>query len=240
MKRNELPDLLFNEMKKIFNEYPTSTVGVDKMINQTGFFPGCKGLWLQVPSTVLPSILVLGHDFGNITYYDDLVAGRKIEIKQATFSKLITLFNKAGVDFEKCLFSNAIIGLRETPDMEGEHPDYNEDDFMDKNSEFLKYIIDLLKPKLIITLGKYAAEEVAKLSPIDLDIWCNFQALRVKNIGIQTKIRVHNHICTCVALEHTSKRHLNLHRRVYGYGNDELLGDAAEVKMLKDALAGIF
>lgn len=142
-----------------------------------------------------------------------------------TWRNLIKLFNESGIDLKDCFYSNVFIGLRETTSMTGRFPGFKDKSFVQRNVEFLSFQIETMKP---------ASELLAKLSKPNLDSWKSGGALSVPSIGLQKNIRFNEHICTCVALEHTSLRHLNVKRRSYKNNRGEHHGNTAEVEMLKD------
>ncbi len=45
MERKDLPEVLFEKMNEIVDYYPIQVKSVEGMLDQTGFFPGCRGLW---------------------------------------------------------------------------------------------------------------------------------------------------------------------------------------------------
>ena len=213
--------------------YPNMVKPVDAMINITAFFPGGKGLWLEEDSEVFPRILILGHDFSNVKQYKKILRNEATDLEGATWRNLIKLFNEAGIDLKDCFFSNVYMGLRDTESMTGEFPGSKDEDFVKRNIEFLSYQIDVIKPKVIITLGIPSSEFLVKLSS-DLECWKDGNALRVSNIGLQKNVRFKDNVCTCVALEHTSMRYSNVKRRRYVNNSGEHCGNDAEVEMLKD------
>jgi hypothetical protein len=231
MKRDELPEILFKKMKEV-GSYPNGIKEVENMLDKTAFFPGGKGLWLEDNSKDFPNILVLGQDFSTVKVYDYMMKGRKADLDSQTWKNLIKLFNEVNLDLNKCYFSNVFMGLRDSNKMTGKFPGFKDKDFVDRNLEFLLFQIEIIKPNLVITLGKYAAEMIANVAETGLDSWKNFGALRTPNIGLKSNVSFNKHSCICVALEHTSFRHVNVKRRVYKNYN----GHEAEVKMLKDAL----
>ncbi len=241
MERNDLPEVLFKKMNEVFNVYPNRIKAVERMMDHTGFFPGCKGLWLHVPSDDFPSILVLGHDFSNVEYYEGLLDGTNKDTDGSTWLNLISIFSDAGIDFSKCFFSNVIMGLRDTPEMTGKHPGYNDKAFMQKNLEFLAFQIETIKPQLIITMGQYATKMVGELSPIDLYSWSKFgqwkEISKDGNLLFKPKVKFDNHTFTCLAIEHTSFNSLNVIGKTYVNGKVIHNDLKAEVEMLKDAMA---
>lgn len=231
MKRNELPELLFKKIKDV-GPYPDKVEPVKEMLDITAFFPGGRGLWLEENYNEFPDILVLGQDFSTINAYENMVKDLVADLNSPTWRNLIKLFEEADIDLNKCFFSNVFMGLRDTEKMTGKFPGFKNKDFVNRNLDFLSYQIDIIKPKVIVTLGIHASEMLSKLSKPDLDCWEKGKALRNPNEGYKSNIRFKNHSCICVALEHTSLRHLNVKRRVYG----DYEGHDAEVKMLREAI----
>lgn len=133
-----------------------------------------------------------------------------------------------------CFYSNVFMGLRDTTSLTGRFQGFKDNNFVKRNVEFLSLQIDTMKPAAIITLGRPASELLAKLSKSDLECWKSGRALSEPNIGFQKNIRFKEHICTCVAIEHTSLRHLNVKRRIYINSIGEYRANSAEVEMLKD------
>ncbi|MGH4125930.1 MAG: uracil-DNA glycosylase family protein [Clostridium sp.] len=232
MERNELPKLLYKNIDMV-KPYPNTVKPVDKMVDITAFFPGGKGLWLEEYSEVFPSVLVLGQDFSTVKQYKRILRNEATDLECATWRNLIKFFNEAGIDLKDCFFSNVFMGLRDTVSMTGEFPGSKDEDFVKRNIDFLYYQIDVIKPKVIITLGIPSSEFLAKLSS-DLDCWTDGKALRVPNIGLQKNVRFKDNVCTCLALEHTSCRNANVKRRKYINNSGDHCGNDAEVEMLRD------
>ena len=224
--------LLFNRMN-IVEPYPESVAPVNCMATtNTAFFPGGKGLWLAGDSNQFPDILVLGQDFSTEEWYIEMLKGKVTDLDSPTWRNMIRLFNQTGIDLHRCFFSNVFMGLRRTKSMTGEFPGFKDKLFVRRNIDFLSYQIDTIKPKTIITLGKYAAEMLTSLSQNNLRCWKDWQALKAVDVGFICNVKFHDHICNCVALEHPSMRYSNVKRRKY----QGLSGNEAEVRMLGDAI----
>ena len=231
VSRDSLSFLLFNSMN-IVEPYPDSVAPVKCMVaTETAFFPGGKGLWLDDNSMFLPDILVLGQDFSTEEWYDEMFNGKEKDLDSPTWINMISLFKQAKIDLNRCFFSNVFMGLRRTKSMTGKFPGFKDRLFVKRNIDFLSYQIKVIKPKVIITLGKYAAELLTSLSQQDLQNWKDWQALRAANVGFIRNVKFLDHICNCIALEHPSMRYSNVKRRRY----QGLCGNEAEVKMLEDA-----
>ncbi|NFH70896.1 hypothetical protein FDC35_11195 [Clostridium botulinum] len=188
MKRNELSEVLYKNIDMV-NPYPIMVKPVDKMLNLTAFFPGGKGLWLEEHSEVFPTILVLGQDFSTVDMYKKMLKNEKTDLDTPTWKELIKLFNEAMIDFKDCFFSNVFMGLRDTEHMTGKFPGFKDKDFVKRNLDFLLYQIDIIKPKVIITLGRPSSEMLAKLSESALQCWKDGQALSNPNVGLQKNVQ---------------------------------------------------
>lgn len=233
MHRNDLPKILFEKIDDIVKPYPEYVEPVTQMIDNTVFFPGGKGLWLEIESDVLPSILVLGQDFSTVEEYQKMLNGNSSDLDCPTWKNLIKLFESLNIDLCRCFFSNVFMGLRKTKSMVGRFPGLKDKKFVERNLEFLSLQIETIKPELIITLGLYATKMVADLSPQDLINWKEAKSFKKIDDAVKYGVRFGNHKCNCVALVHPSMRPINVKNRKY----KNYVGNDAEVCMLRDALA---
>jgi uracil-DNA glycosylase len=233
MMREELSQKLFKNISLV-EPYPDLVAPVDLMLDITAFFPGGKGIWKEEESEVFPSILVLGQDFSTEKEYVRMQKNIVNDIDGPTWRNLRKLFKEANVDLLDCFFSNVFMGLRKTDSMTGKFPGFKDKEFVSRNIKFLLFQIDTIKPKIIITLGKYSAELLASLSD-DLNSWKNSKALREADIGLKRDVKINGNTFTCVALEHPSMRNSNVKRRRY----KDFVGNEAEIRMLKDAFKKI-
>lgn len=236
MKRQELPEALFSKIN-IVAPYPDNVKPIEKMLNMTAFFPGGRGLWTEEHSDEFPSILISGQDFSTVDEYNAMLNNNQNDLQCATWRNLIKLFKEANINLKNCFYSNVFMGLRDgVTKNTGEFPGFKDKDFINRNLKFLEIQIDTVKPKLIITLGRYAAEMLSRLADYGLENWINFRALIDENIGFSDNTSFNGLKCKCVALTHTSLRHLNVSRRVYTNEHGVFHGNSAEVQMLKDAM----
>lgn len=236
MKRQELPEALFSKTN-IVAPYPNNVKPIEKMLNMTAFFPGGRGVWSENYSDEFPSILVLGQDFSTVDEYNAMLNNNQNDLGCATWRNLIKLFEEANIDLKKCFYSNVFMGLRDgVTKNTGEFPGFKDKEFVKRNLKFLKIQIETIKPKLIITLGRYAAEMLSSIADSGLESWSNWRALLDENIGFKDNVSFYGHRCRCVALTHTSLRHLNVGRRIYTNNQGRFNGNSAEVHMLKDTM----
>jgi Uracil-DNA glycosylase len=232
MKREALPDYLY-EKSSMVKPYPTSlVVPVTEMLDVTAFFPGGRGLWKEEVSEVFPSILILGHDFSTVTFYEKMRAAGTNEINGPTWRNLIHLFYEVDLNLSNCFFSNVYMGLRNSTKMTGTFPGSRDKAFVNRNLEFLRFQIETIQPKIIITLGMPPASLLSNISS-DLVKWKDGKAFSIADNGIVFNTHFDNINCTCIALEHPSMRNSNVKRRSYR----DFTGNDAEIRMLKDALA---
>ena len=200
LTRDNLSLLLFNSMNMV-EPYPESVAPVNCMATtNTAFFPGGKGLWLAGHPNQFPDILVLGQDFSTEAWYIEMLKGKEIDLDSPTWRNMIRLFTQTDIDLHRCFFSNVFMGLRRTKSMTGEFPGFKDKPFVRRNVDFLSYQIDIVRPKVIISLGKYAAEMLTSLSLKDLSRWKGWQALKVADVGFVRDVKFLDHICNCVAL----------------------------------------
>lgn len=230
MNRYEISTYLFQHLDMV-EPYPPGVAKIYKQCDFTAFFPGGKGIWEEVESNKIPYIMVLGHDFSTEKKFNEMLAGKENDIDSPTWRNMIKLFNSSGIDLEECFFTNVFMGLRKTESMVGEFPGFKDKEFLARSIDFLKLQIDVLKPKVVITLGKYAAELLTNATS-DLDVWKNQKALKTADIGLIRGVRFSNHISNCAALEHPSMRNSNVKRREY----KGLKGNEAEITLLADSL----
>lgn len=242
MKRNEIPDTLWNEMKKTINSYSELVKEVDEMIfqegNKTGFFPGYRGLWLEEESETIPNILVLGQDFGNVETYEKMKRGETNDLKAPTWKNMRELFKSANIPLKHCFFSNVFMGLRKSKRMAGNFPGFKEEKFLSQNLKFLKFQIEFIKPKVLITLGKPANLILSMIENSEIPNWDKSKNLNYKDLKIKIDAKEYNY----VMLLHPSyrKRWINKISRNYMTSSEDILkGNEAEVQMLKDAIQGI-
>lgn len=235
MKRHQLPEFLFERIN-IVEPYPDKVRQVSEMLDVAAFFPGGKGLWLEDSSNIYPDVLVLGHDFSTVNYYNKMLENGQSEINSPTWRAMRKLFSEADLDLSRCFFSNVYMGLRDTDKMTGVFPGSKDKEFVKRNLEFLKTQISTVNPKVIITLGKPASINLSLLSEQLINEWSQGRALSSPNNGLKRNVMIGGRRYICVALEHPSMRIQNVKRRGYENESGIFSSNEAEIEMLKDAL----
>jgi uracil-DNA glycosylase len=130
--------------------------------------------------------------------------------------------------------TNTYPGLIKGDENIGKFPGGRDKKFQAACQQFLAEQIRVVRPALIVTLGKYVPPVLARLSP-DLRCWRNaksFKELNDESAVIRRAVfRDAGHTATVVSLLHPSMRGSNFKLRSYrGY-----VGDKAEQTMLEDA-----
>lgn len=221
--------------------YPAGVVAVPKPIPGVAFFPGGHGLWRADDSKNLPplprgGVMVLGHDFHSVAgYRESFKLGRESET-QPTWRNMLELFRRVPIDPEECFFTNVYMGLR-SKGKTGPFPGATDPAFVSHCVEFLSVQLSEQRPSLVITLGMNVPPLLAHLSR-DLNDWTEQRGIKhLDGTGpVRTKVRfagIPSFSTTVVALIHPSLRHGSLRFRSYR----GMVGDVAEVAMLRDAMA---
>jgi len=202
------------------------------MIDATAFFPGGKGLWMENEADVFPSILVLGQDFSTVKDYEEMLMGDSNDLECPTWRNLRVLFGKVGIDLSICYFSNVFMGLRKTNSAIGRFPGFRDKEFTQRNIDYLAFQIDVIKPRVIITLGIHAATMLGNLSPIDLSDWKLAKRFRDINSILKQNVDLGSHRCICVSIVHPSMWYPNAKQMCYM----NIQGNDAGISVLSDAI----
>ncbi|MFC6440284.1 uracil-DNA glycosylase family protein [Bowmanella sp. JS7-9] len=125
------------------------------------------GAWSQWQGNLDAKILLIGQDWGDIDYFTDN-KGQDID-QNPTNKNLIELFRCIGIEIgtpstpnksAPVFFTNSILGIKEEGKMAGK---VNQSWARQCTKEFLTPLIEIIEPKIIITLGTHAFSEVAYL-----------------------------------------------------------------------------
>ena len=127
--------------------------------------------WAYWHGNLDAEILVIGQDFGDVNYYKKY-QGLDSNLN-GTNKNLIKLFNQLGIILgdplspnheNKLYFTNAVLGAKvgqpstKTKNGGMATPIKKKDWYADTSIQFLKPVIDIVQPKVIITLGSLAYE----------------------------------------------------------------------------------
>ncbi|WCL50735.1 hypothetical protein [Leptospira sp. GIMC2001] len=148
---------------------------------ETAFFPGGRGFYYdkeeEFKSQREIKILVLGNDFGKQSDYNNFIEGKKRDADTGTWKNLIKIFNESynvldgNFPWDNCFFSNVYLGLRlKGVKKIGGSLGKIDKDYKDKSFKILSKKIEIIRPKLIITLGKIVKMEMDRLDKINSNI----------------------------------------------------------------------
>jgi len=125
------------------------------------------GAWSQWQGNHNAEILVVGQDWGDIDYF--INNHGKDSDDNPTNNNLIELFNVINIDIglpskpnksAPVFFTNSILGIKTNGKMSGK---VSQKWAKESTQEFLLPLIELIKPKVIITLGAIAYKEISKI-----------------------------------------------------------------------------
>jgi hypothetical protein len=221
-----------------FGLYPESLSAGSGSISGTAFFPGGDGVLYPRAGDIVPDILVVGHDFGSLSYFADCVRRREERMAQATWRGLLDRFVASGIDPQRGLFTNAFVGFRQLGGNVGSFPARFDRDYVERCRQLLLRQVELVRPMAIIALGTAVPSFLAPLSP-QLRPWSKATTLpALDRAGALVRGARFGDSCANVCvLVHPSYARLNVGRRSYRDRSGTVsTGAEAEVSMLREAV----
>lgn len=222
--------------------YPPGIRCVIPSIAGPAFFPGGTGVVLgrdvrlRRSVTTLPrgGVMVLGHNFHNVTSYERSLAHGREDDNNPTWRNLTALLDACGLSIEQCFLTNALMGLIEGASATGSVPGHKDAAFRLGCRTVFETSVALQQPQLILALGIPAIRFLGEVLPA-LSRWKGVTSFRqldgmgavahdVPLPGCPTPAQV-------VALIHPSMRHGNLRHRL-GW----LPGIDPEVELIRSVL----
>ena len=183
-------------------------------IKGAAFFPGGTGLWNAPTNQGLPvgGVLVLGNTFQSVENCREHWPDGYGKCDDPTWRNLIKLLETAGIQPDRCWFTNAYPGL-----ITGRNPEGSVQaipTLAEWCHGFFRRSVALMKPSCILALGKEPIRFLGRLADIApwkaykrfADIDCIRQHRVTLDLGAVKDV-------VAVALLHPSRRHGNLHRR---------------------------
>lgn len=125
------------------------------------------GAWSLWQGSLEAKILVVGQDWGDIASFER-DRGQNGFYKDVTNTNLVRLFKSIGIDVEEpganiqnplLFFTNAVLCLKEN----GMSTKISQKCYNNCADKFLKEIIEMIRPRIIITLGQKAYECTARV-----------------------------------------------------------------------------
>lgn len=154
--------------------YPEGVVPVPQRIPGRNFFPGGRGLWYEASAKESPSfptggVMILGHAFHDLDAYTEILAGglagAHSPSPEPTWSNLLELLEAADIAPPECFFTNCFIGLAREAPKEGRFPGADDAAYVERCRDLLCAQIRTMKPRLVLTLGRYVPAFIAPISP---------------------------------------------------------------------------
>jgi uracil-DNA glycosylase len=185
--------------------------------------------------------MILGRDFDTKDNHCEAVKAGE-EVLTGTWTNLLELLSKAGIDPTECFYTNAYMGLRDESSTTntGKAKGHTQA-FTHACRGFLLRQIGLVRPRLILCLGPAVARFVAGAAPLPTS-WSKGTLKGIddeKDKAIVRDVRIDCATpvdATFAVLIHPSMRWANVKRRMYG----GLTGKDAELLLLRDAYAAAF
>jgi uracil-DNA glycosylase len=236
-------ETLFEELKKV-EPYPHGVVPVTDRFEGFTFFPGGTGLYGTSPSNPFPSmpvggVMVVGHNLFSQRKYDEMLltlrAKGLLETQSTSWRNLGSLLDSAGVPKDKCFFTNAYMGLIDADSSIGEFPTTPE--FTQKCVDFFKVQLQVMQPRLILSLGRHVAPFLSVVFEELEGRWVNkknnfltFNKIDTSKNAYIDEIRVQGleHKVAMLALRHPS---FQVAKRTF----EDKVNRAAEIALLQHA-----
>lgn len=220
-----------------FGTLPESLSAGSGRIPGTAFFPGGDGLVRPRVNEDRPDVLIVGHDFGTLTYFGSCIVAGEDRTTQATWRGILARLAAASVDPQRCLFSNAFVGYRKAGGNTDDFPARMDREYLRRCRAFMERQIDALRPRAIVALGKHVPWFLAGISR-DLPWISAREFAEIDRLGpfVSGASFGEHHANVCV-LVHPSFGLLNVGRRRYVDARGEAhAGVEAEVALLRDAM----
>jgi hypothetical protein len=171
---------LFAAMRSTVTDYSEGALEVTDEVDGTAFFPGGSGLWRgMMPHGLLPGrfpsspIMILGHNFDSVKGHEKSCARGIERMDQGTWKFLLCYLDKAQICPSDCFFTNVFVALQPKRATGGLRAS---DDFKAECRSFLGVQVRLVKPRLLVLLGKEAQRQYSLAE-------CNIPSVAVRHPG---------------------------------------------------------
>lgn len=173
--------------------------------------------------------MFVGQDFGTADYLPYLQSHPQADIQEGTGRILRELLEEAGIDENRCFFTNALFGARTSSEIIGKCEGWKEPGYVSQCENAFKLQLNEVRPQAIVCLGRDAPRMLRRFFE-ETRRWQQWSYAKIDREGISI-IEIANHASVTVAgiMVHPSFHHANAWRRKYN--GDE--GRQAEVALLK-------
>lgn len=195
-----------------------------KPSGDTPIFPGGSGV--RGPRFPHRGVMLLMQDFDEITRYLRAVEVGYNPQQDITSIRASEILAEAGVDLDACFFTNRFVGVRDADDQYGPNPGWRSPNSKKQHKPYVAMSDEMLcmqlaeqQPRLVLTYGVHV--------PLSLGFKTIWREKLIERASIM------GHSTTIAALVHPSFRQSNVGKVSYR----GLTGHAAEIRLIKDALA---
>ncbi|QJR14664.1 hypothetical protein [Usitatibacter palustris] len=217
---------------------PAGVVPVPYQLCAPDFWPGGLG---HDPSAAFPrgGVMCLGHNYGIPSDWEDTRRnGAAILRSNTTCRVTLEVFARCGVPHPELFLTNFFSHMMDAKTPIGRFCGAGHSDYEMWTRAVLVAQIEVMRPRAVFILGLHVPPMLAPLAP-DFRPWDRHRtmsALDTSGTAFVPRVTFGgdgwSHSSSVAVITHPSKRHLNVgHRRYKG-----LVGDAAEVAMIRDAL----
>lgn len=200
--------------------YPAGVVPLPGHVPGTAFFSPGAGLYRNtdapLPDFPVGGVMFIGHNLDAEGPYRrrlaDGVPHGNPRRPMATWRNLYRLLDGAGIERAGCFFTNAYVGLIAGDKPTGAFPGARDQRFTRWCRDFLAEQVEMMQPRVVVTLGRPAAQFLGLADGIGLT-------------------RIAKRDFATAALAHPSMHPANVRTRTHGGQT----GVAAEIALLRDA-----
>ncbi len=154
---------LLTEMNEIVKSYHPEVqrtgTSLNELIAGTAVFPGGTGLWRGGANggpmpLLFPDhpIMLVAHNFDSVEAFHQAIAA-KGEVNNRFWDTLLGFLESADVKPEECFFTNILMGLKPGS---ASGPIPHSDGYQQECLRFLAAQVEIVKPKIVVTLGQIA------------------------------------------------------------------------------------
>jgi uracil-DNA glycosylase len=209
------------EIKSLFLIYSQQTAGTPDLAEwftaagmtnryaelDFGFFPIGSGIFTSdsaIEMAAIPNckVMVLGNDFGTVTYLETQCPNRRESENNATIKNLLSL----DLDKETTFFTNLYLGLRtsgKNTDAKTVPPEYQRFCF-----EFFQQQLNVMNPRIVLCLGKAVMQAMSKFSP-DFALYENASVSKLYRDDSDLNFVIQSGGRTFIFIPHPSYAHIN-------------------------------
>ena len=227
--------------------YPQGVRAVPQELPFRAFFPGGRGVWDEA-SDPRGGMMILGHNFYHVAGYEKMLREglsdpARRDANTPTWRNLLSTLMRADIAPQDCFFTNAYQGLMESDSSMGAFPGAKNAEFVERCQHFFRVQLELVRPRLLVTLGVHVPPFLAPLSELWRDKWLSERGKahtlpQIDEAGgalTRTEIALPSgemFSLRTVVLTHPAQQWPNVRRRRY----KELESYEAETQMLRDGL----